>query len=255
MPKSALVIGWNGVGKSAVIQNLCGRPSQPLPTLGVVCDTATLTIQKEQLECALGMIDMEQHGERFKQIESQLKQYGKRFIQRAKWQAQLAQHGERMVQYAGRFGQIEAQLAVFGDSFKHDAAQMAKYDERFDNFNQQYGDDFKQIEARFAFSCERVQDVGQQYGAKFKQLEAQNGTFGDPFKQNDAHERFENIGQTYGEDVEQIDARLALASDSGMLGSSRATSSSISRRRWRTLRADLDAARECDERFEQHMRY
>lgn len=61
IPKTALVVGWNGAGKTAVVQRLRGHSSEPLPTTGVLREVATLVCGPEgsdQLECALELIDV-----------------------------------------------------------------------------------------------------------------------------------------------------------------------------------------------------
>jgi len=60
VPKAALVIGWNGTGKTAVCQRVRGQSSEPLPTTGVLREVAILRCgpEGEELDCALELIDV-----------------------------------------------------------------------------------------------------------------------------------------------------------------------------------------------------
>jgi len=60
-PKVALVVGWNSAGKTAVIQRIKGRSSEPMPTTGVLREVCKLKIGPEtgtQIECELELIDV-----------------------------------------------------------------------------------------------------------------------------------------------------------------------------------------------------
>lgn len=60
-PKIALVVGWNGAGKTAVVQRIRGRSSEPVPTVGVLRETALLRVGpegREQMECELELVDV-----------------------------------------------------------------------------------------------------------------------------------------------------------------------------------------------------
>mmetsp|Transcript_75289 Transcript_75289/g.156849 ORF Transcript_75289/g.156849 Transcript_75289/m.156849 type:complete len:194 (-) Transcript_75289:183-764(-) len=58
--RTALVVGWNGVGKTAVVQCLRGASSEPLPTRGVHRDIARLKCGPpgDERECDLELIDL-----------------------------------------------------------------------------------------------------------------------------------------------------------------------------------------------------
>mmetsp|Transcript_59299 Transcript_59299/g.94134 ORF Transcript_59299/g.94134 Transcript_59299/m.94134 type:complete len:210 (+) Transcript_59299:127-756(+) len=59
-PKRVLAIGWNSAGKTAVVQRIKGRSSEPMPTTGVLTEKCTLKIGPEsaQQECDLELIDV-----------------------------------------------------------------------------------------------------------------------------------------------------------------------------------------------------
>eukprot|EP00928_Gymnodinium_smaydae_P022362 TRINITY_DN18815_c1_g1_i1.p2 TRINITY_DN18815_c1_g1~~TRINITY_DN18815_c1_g1_i1.p2 ORF type:complete len:206 (-),score=46.09 TRINITY_DN18815_c1_g1_i1:111-728(-) len=59
--KSVLVLGWNGVGKTAVVHRICGRSSEPWPTTGVIRESCTLSFGPDgatPTECALEIVDV-----------------------------------------------------------------------------------------------------------------------------------------------------------------------------------------------------
>ncbi|CAE8677972.1 unnamed protein product [Polarella glacialis] len=59
--KVALVVGWNGAGKTACIQRIRGQSSEPLPTTGVIRGSALLKVEPpggEEIECELDFIDV-----------------------------------------------------------------------------------------------------------------------------------------------------------------------------------------------------
>mmetsp|Transcript_4761 Transcript_4761/g.14932 ORF Transcript_4761/g.14932 Transcript_4761/m.14932 type:complete len:206 (+) Transcript_4761:90-707(+) len=59
-PKMVLVVGWNGAGKTAVVQRLRGHSSEPPPTTGVLREVATLRCGPEggEMECLLELVDV-----------------------------------------------------------------------------------------------------------------------------------------------------------------------------------------------------
>eukprot|EP00747_Dinoflagellata_sp_TGD_P164202 gnl/TRDRNA2_/TRDRNA2_183795_c0_seq1.p1 gnl/TRDRNA2_/TRDRNA2_183795_c0~~gnl/TRDRNA2_/TRDRNA2_183795_c0_seq1.p1 ORF type:complete len:227 (+),score=49.96 gnl/TRDRNA2_/TRDRNA2_183795_c0_seq1:47-682(+) len=59
--KTALVVGWNGAGKTAIVQRIQGRSSEPLPTTGVLRESCSLKLGPEgstQMECQLELVDV-----------------------------------------------------------------------------------------------------------------------------------------------------------------------------------------------------
>merc|ERR1712007_364272 len=55
------VVGWNCAGKTAIVQRINGRSSEPLPTTGVLRDVCTLRVGpqiQEQVECEVELIDV-----------------------------------------------------------------------------------------------------------------------------------------------------------------------------------------------------
>eukprot|EP00397_Hematodinium_sp_SG-2012_P047969 GEMP01054766.1.p1 GENE.GEMP01054766.1~~GEMP01054766.1.p1 ORF type:complete len:216 (+),score=42.80 GEMP01054766.1:136-783(+) len=58
--KIVLVVGWNGSGKTAIIQRLSGASSHPMPTHGVVTTHVTVeyTISQKALQIPISLIDV-----------------------------------------------------------------------------------------------------------------------------------------------------------------------------------------------------